>query len=378
MKPGPIIGILTDRIRRKKDLIYKATTREFRSYLEACNEIGASLYTFDLNYIDFIDKKVYGYIPSIDSLGKMVWDGQLLPIPDLIVNRAYVSASSNKNEKINKLINAFPNIKIINRVTQISKWEVYQALKNNNDINMYLPKTVLFEGIDSLSNMLNEFSCVYLKPTDGSLGIGIARITKDKGDEYLAEYRLRKNNYSISGSLSDILLQLEPLMEKSIYTIQEGIPLATYRGNIFDLRVCVQKDGTGKWMIPVWIIRAANPDNVVTNCAAGGISLKVEDAINALFPDNASEVLDKIKNASILISEAIEKNFPGTGDIGMDVAITNTGKIYFIEANLRQNKFTSDGSYKGHIEYLEWKITSRVPIYYLNYLYELETNSPKS
>jgi glutathione synthase/RimK-type ligase-like ATP-grasp enzyme len=374
MRLGPTIGILTDKIYSKKDLYHISIRRAFRAYLEACNEIGASVCTFDLNDIDLTNKEVYGYIPSINKLGKMVWSGQWLPIPDLIINRAYVYASSSENEILTKLTNAFPNIKIINRITATSKWDMHKALQKNKYVNKYLPKTVLFHGIDSLSNMLKEFSCVYLKPTDGSLGIGIVRITKNTENDCLAEYRINKNNHSISGSLSNILLQLEPLMGKSIYAIQEGIPLAKYRGDIFDMRVCVEKNGKGKWSIPVWIIRAAKSEDVVTNNATGGISLKVERVINALFPDNSAEVLDKIENASLLISKAIEENYPGTGDIGLDLAITNTGKIYFIEANLRQTKCSRHGDYE---EYLEWRRTYKVPIYYMNYLYELGTNSPE-
>lgn len=58
----------------------------------------------------------------------------------------------------------------------------------------------------------------------------------------------------------------------------------------------------------------------------------------------------------------------------MDLAITNTGKIYFIEGNFRQNKFMTGSSQ----EYSEWGITCKVPIYYLNYLYESEINTSKS
>lgn len=374
MNPRPTIGILIDNLRRKKDLIGGARASELKAYFEASNEIGASVYAFSLNSIDLINKRVYGYIPSIDSLGNMVWNEQWLPIPDLIVNRALVSAPSIKNEKIDKLINSFPNVKIINRITRIPKWEMHESLQQNNEISKYLPKTILFDGIDSLNNMLKKFSCVYLKPTDSSLGYGVVRITKDRENEYQAKYRIRKYNYSTSGSLSNILLQLEPLISKRLYIVQEGIPLATYRGNIFDFRVCTQKDGNGEWSIPVWIVRAAKPDNVVTNNSAGGRTLVVERVIRTLFSNNANEVLDKIKNASILISETIEKNFSSIGDIGMDLAITNTGKVYFIEANLRQTKFMS-GSSK---EYRQWKILCKLPIYYLNYLYELEINSPKS
>lgn len=373
MRPRPTIGILADEIRHKRSLTGRLNTNTFRAYLEACNEIGASVYTFGLNDIDLINKRVYGYMPSIDSLGNMIWSGKWFPIPDLIVNRALVSTRSVKNKKIQELLNSSPNVKIINRITRIPKWEMHESLQKNNEISKYLPKTVLFDGIDSLNNMLKEFSCVYLKPTDSSLGFGVVRLVKDKENEYQAKYRRRGKNYSASGSLSNILLHLKPLMGKRTYIVQECIPLATYRGNIFDIRVCIQKDGIGKWRIPLWIIRAAKPDNVVTNNAAGGSELEVEKVISTVFPNNSNEVLNKIKNASLLISKAIENKFPGIGDIGMDLAITNTGKIYFIEANLRHTKFM-DGTSK---EYEKWKITYKLPIYYLNYLYESEVNNPK-
>lgn len=373
MKPAPTIGILVDKIRHRKDLTGKIATKEYAAYLEACNEIGASLYTFDLNDIDLISKRVYGYIPSSDNFGNIVWNEEWLPIPDLIVNRALVTAPGFKNRKIRKLEDYFPDVKIINRITRITKWKMYKSLRKNDSINKYLPKTILFDSIDSLNNMLNEFPCVYMKPIDSSLGFGVVRITKDKRNEYKANYRRRGKNYSVSGSLRDILLQLKPLMGKRTYIVQEGIPLATYRGDIFDIRVCIQKDGTGKWSIPLWIIRAASPDSVVTNNAAGGSELKVEKVISTVFPNNANEILDKIENASLLISEAIENKHPGIGDIGMDLAVTNTGKIYFIEANLRHTKFM-DGSSE---EYRKWSITYKLPIYYLNYLYKFDINNPK-
>lgn len=373
MKPAPTIGILVDKIRHKKDLAGRLAAKEYAAYLEACNEIGASVYTFSLNDIDLINKRVYGYIPSLDSLGNMVWNEEWLPIPDLIVNRALVTSPGFKNRKIQKLINCFPNVKIINRITRITKWKMHKSLRKNYEINKYLPKTVLFDSMDSLNNMLKEFSCVYMKPTDSSLGFGVVKITKEKRNVYQANYKRRGKNYSVSGNLRDILLQLKSLMGKRTYIIQEGIPLATYRGDIFDIRVCIQKDGTGKWSIPLWIVRAARPDSVVTNNAAGGSELEVETVISTVFPNNANEILDKIKNAGLLISEAIENRFPGIGDIGMDLAVTNTGKIYFIEANLRHTKFM-DGSSE---EYRKWNITYKLPIYYLNYLYKFDINNPK-
>jgi glutathione synthase/RimK-type ligase-like ATP-grasp enzyme len=364
----PIIGILTDEIRNKKILISHLKKKEFQYYMDACNEIGALSYIFTLNNIDLNNKKVRGYIQTIDEHGNMVVKEDFFPLPDLILNRALISSTSPGYQKINKLANAFPNIKIMNRITRVYKWKMHKTLQSSSKINKYLPNTILFTGKNSLEKMLNIFSCVYLKPTGRSLGLGIVRITKNKENEYQAKYRRKKINHSIIGSLDEILPKLKPLMGKRIYIVQQGIPLATYDGNIFDIRVCMQKDGTGEWSTPRWMIRAAESDNVVTNIAAGGNGLDVETVISELFEKRAGQIMDEIKDVGLSISKIIDKKFLGVADIGIDLGITATGKLYFIEANLRQSRLSS----VSDKEYNQWRNTFKKPIYYLNYLYKLK------
>jgi hypothetical protein len=373
VKSKPIIGILTDDIRNKKVLISHLKKKEFQYYLDACNEIGALSYIFTLNNLDLKNKKVKGYIQSTDEHGNLIFKEELFPVPDLILNRALLSSSSPGNEKINKLIDTFPNVKIVNRITRVYKWKMHRILQSNSKINKYLPKTILFTGKNSLEKMLKNFSCIYLKPTGRSLGLGIVKITKNKENEYQAKYRRKKTNHSITGNLDEILPKLKPLMGKRIYIVQQGIPLATYNGNIFDIRVCMQKDGTGEWSTPRWMIRAADPDNVVTNIAAGGNGLEVEKVISALFEKRAEQIMNEIKDVGLSISKVIDKRFLGIGDIGIDLGITATGKLYFIEANLRQSRLSSVSAK----EYEQWRNTFKKPIYYLNYLYRLESAANK-
>lgn len=372
-KSRPILGILIDEVHHEKRLINKLNKSEFKYYLEACNDIGALAYIFTLNGIDIANSRVRGYIPSMDIYNKIIIKERWLPIPDLILNRALVPAASSKYKKLSALLNTFPNIEIVNRISRVNKWVMHKILMNNTLINKYLPKTVLFSGINSLVNMLREFPCVYLKPIGRSLGLGIIRILRENENKYKAEYRLKKVNHSISGSLDDILVKLRPIMGKWTYIVQQGIPLASYKGSIFDIRVCMQKDETGDWSAPRWMIRSAKAENVVTNIAAGGRGLQVEYVISKLFEEKSSLIIEEIKNAGLQISKIIEKSFTGIADIGIDLGITKDGKLYFIEANLRQSRLSSVN--KG--EYPKWRNTFRKPIYYLNYLYELKQNSRK-
>lgn len=369
----PIIGILTDYIRNKKILISHLKKKEFQYYLDACNEIGALSYIFTLNNLDLNNKKVKGYIQTVDEHGSITFKEDFFPIPDLILNRALISFSSPGNEKINKLIIAFPNVKIVNRITRVYKWKMQRVLQSNSKIDKYLPKTILFTGKKSLEKMLKNFSCVYLKPTGRSLGLGIVRVTKNNENEYQAKFRRKKINHSITGSLDEILPKLKPLMGKRIYIVQQGIPLATYNGYIFDIRVCMQKDGTGEWSTPRWMIRAADPDNVVTNIAAGGNGLEVEKVISTLFEKKAEQIMNEIRDVGLSISKIIDKKFLGIADIGIDLGITATGKLYFIEANLRQSRLSSVSAK----EYDQWRNTFKKPIYYLDYLYRLESTNNK-
>jgi glutathione synthase/RimK-type ligase-like ATP-grasp enzyme len=373
IKFGPVVGILTEGSILEDHKKGHSTREAFNCYAEAGNKIAGLVYVFSLNKIDLDNKRILGYVPLINKSMVMAWQEQWLPIPDAIHNRIKISPSDSGYKKIEEITKLLPNIKIINRTTKIYKWTIQKILEKDRAAKKYLPKTLLFKGINTLTKMLQEFSSIYLKPVGRSLGLGIIKLTKEGVDEYTAKYRKSGKLHSVSGSLTDILPKLRTLMGKRTYIVQEGIPLATYNGNIFDLRVSVQKDETGTWSLSRWKVRVAAPNSIVTNISAGGSGAHIEQVLNSVFKEKAHETMNEIEIASLAICRAIDNKISGIGDIGLDIGITNNGKIYFIEANFRELRLNG-----GSAEDPEnWKSTFKKPIYYLNYLYKIQHENHK-
>lgn len=366
IKFGPVIGILTENFILQNHKKGRFIREDLNCLAEAGNKIGGMIYIFSLNKIDLENKRILGYVPQMNESKVMSWQEQWVPIPDAIHNRIKISPSSPGYEKIDEMSKLIPGIYIINRTTKVYKWRIQKIIEKDNKAKKYLPKTLLFKGISTLTKMLQEFPFVYLKPVGRSLGLGIIKIANTGLDEYTAKYRTGGELYSLSGSLTEILPKLSTLVGKRTYIIQEGIPLATYKGNIFDLRVSVQKDETGTWSISRWKVRVASPNNIITNLSAGGSTGNTNQIMASVFKENASKITNDINAACLTICKAIENKISGIGDIGLDIGVTEGGKIYFIEANFREHRFISGSD--EDIESLE--NTIKKPIYYLNYLYK--------
>lgn len=366
IKFGPIIGILTESFILQGHKKGRHIREAFNCYAEAGHKIGGLIYIFSLNNIDLDNKRVLGYLPLINDSAVINWHEQWLPIPDAIHNRIKISSSSPEYNKLDEISKLIPSINIINRTTSVYKSKIQKILREDQKAREYLPKTLLFRGIDTLTEMLREFPFIYLKPVGRSLGLGIIKISKAGSNEYIAKYHRKNKSYSISGYLAEIWPELKKVMGKRAYIVQEGIPLATYKGNIFDLRVSMQKDETGTWSLSRWKVRVAAPNRIVTNISAKGKGAHINKVLDSVFKEDTAEIMNDIKTACLIICSAIENKISGIGDIGIDIGITKDKKIYFIEANFRELRLNG-----GSAEDTEnWESTFKKPIYYLNYLYK--------
>lgn len=366
IKFGPVIGILTEGFILQDHKKGRHIREAFNCYAEAGNKIGGLIYIFSLNNIDLDNKRILGYLPLINDSAVINWHEQWLPIPDAIHNRIKISSSSPEYNKLDEILKLIPSANIINRTTSVYKSKIQKILRKDQKAREYLPKTLLFKGIDTLAEMLQEFPFIYLKPVGRSLGLGIIKISRTGSYEYNAEYHNKSKSYLLSGNLTEIWPEVKKVMGKRAYIVQEGIPLATYKGNIFDLRVSMQKDETGTWSLSRWKVRVAAPNGIVTNISAGGTGVHIIKVMNSVFKEDTPEIMNDIKAACLIICSAIENKISGIGDLGLDIGITKDEKIYFIEANFRELRLNG-----GNAEDTEnWESTFKKPIYYLNYLYK--------
>ncbi|MDT2276481.1 hypothetical protein P7H20_18940 [Paenibacillus larvae] len=101
--------------------------------------------------------------------------------------------------------------------------------------------------------MLDSHSSIFIKPDRGSGGSGIVKINKKGGGTYQIRIGHKRKKVGLS-SLRRFLngYQNPP----KTYVVQRGIELARYKGNVFDVRVYLQKP-VSEWEVSGLVARVA-------------------------------------------------------------------------------------------------------------------------
>ncbi|EEG78104.1 YheC/YheD family endospore coat-associated protein [Dethiobacter alkaliphilus] len=370
IKIGPVIGVLTAKRLLEKYMSGKSTREEFDFYADAGEESSSLVYIFSLSDVNRQDKSVEGYLRVRDHGGIPGWQQRRLPLPDVIHNRISFPRGSTKDQEISLLKQEMQNMMAINRITAFSKWQIAKLLQNDSQARAYIPETKLLQGPETIREMTLKHATVYLKPVRRSLGLGIIKLAKSSPEHYVASYRTDDNNESAKGKIEDLLVGLEDIMGGRLYIVQQGIDLAHINGKPFDLRVTVQKDGTGAWSLSSWGTRVGVSGSHITNVASGGQGLPIEKVLGAVFAGKYASITEEIHKVSIIICEALERGLQDIGDVGLDIGIDTGGKPYLIEVNFRDHRLTAEEMDDPD----SWAKTYKKPIYYLRYLYEQQSH----
>ncbi|WP_454192204.1 YheC/YheD family protein [Paenibacillus sp. Marseille-Q7038] len=213
-----------------------------------------------------------------------------------------------------------------------SKWTKTKWLLNSKKIKKYIPKTLPFT-YDHLKYMLSEYSNVYFKPTSGSGGFHIIRITKI-GGSYQTQHKSLKKRFSTMEGLYEYLKKRTNGRD---YILQKGIKLATVKGRPFDIRVMVQKTNQGVWKSTGIFVKIGRPNTVATNYNQGGtIGFLPQTLTQAGFK---TKQINRITGELITLGESVGILFnmydTGFQELGLDVALDKGGNIWILEVNTR-------------------------------------------
>jgi len=216
------------------------------------------------------------------------------------------------------------------------KWiRGHVILEKDAIINRYLPETVLFKG-DALLPLLRKYSSVILKPSNGTGGKGILKLTM-----------VNKRKFVLyQGTESSVFNHLDPVIEiihkhervrKVKYLLQECILLANIKGKPFDIRVLLQKDE--KWRVYGMQSRIAADGKFVTNFHQGGSLISVPEVFRYSLGMNDRQIAFKqqeIGQVAVRIASTLGKKFKSSL-AGIDFGIDVNGKVWFIEYNPKPN-----------------------------------------
>lgn len=333
---GPIIGILTHTGGTSSSPFGNRT-----SFIREIFETGkgkAFHVAFTPNQVNWESGEVSGYV--LDAEGG--WVRKTVPLPDVVYNRL----PSRKVEKSSSTEN-FKERFVRRRVPLFNwsffdKWDVYRLLDGETEAEKHVPESYINPTPEQIQNLMEKHRFVYLKPTGGSLGIGIYRLTYNPKRGYFARFRRNGSNVLIRFNKFSGLMNL--LRRHNInlqhYVIQQGIRLVELDDCPLDFRFHMNKNGQNQWVAAGIGAKKAGRGSVTTHIRNGGQLMTPEQALYRVYGSSkGEEMLQAAKEAAVKLAEAIERKSPHPlGELGFDIGIDQNDRVWMFEANAKPGR----------------------------------------
>lgn len=323
-------------------------------YFECGKKYGVCPVLFDLNGLHLKKQTVTGYVwkPS-----KRHYVPTVCPLPKVVHKRDYM-----RSPKL-AVLSRFLGKRLFNPQINRNKLAVYTLLRQNPAVRPYLPDTRRVQNTAHVLKTMQRYPTVFVKPAIGSLGKNVIKI-KSLGKHRYIFYPDKGNAHSLSSTQLKRELTKRRLRYNH-YIIQQGIPLATYCGSPFDLRVSVQKGGNGRWQMSGTVAKVAQRNGILTNLSQNGRAVPTFTVLSRAFPKrHPQNILQKVRRLAIDVCRILEKTYPAFADAGLDIGLDHDGRPWLIEVNFRDLRyaFLSAGEYKM------FKKTYDTPMQYAKYL----------
>lgn len=344
-KPPVTVGVLTTA--NRKGLPGGERSRLFKEMVDYGKKNNINIFFFFVRDVYWKQRRIRG----VTWTGK-VWKRGIYPFPNIIYNRIrFRNIESQMHVKrLLRQLHKDPRVYLFNS-RFLNKWEVYKALKSSKTTAKWLPDTARFTR-QSLITMVRKYPEVFLKYSYGSLGKGIIKVKRLPHGQYA--YAVAKKGpmaWKRCSSMEFLYRQLA-FLANNAYLVQKGIDLACYKGQIFDLRTQLQKNGAGEWVLTGVAVRIAGKNRFVTHIPNGGRSASYVQVMNEVFGSGSvtrQQIDEQLEEIRAQVPRVLEKELSlSLGVLSLDVGVDKDGRMVIIEINSKPASFDENEIRNAH------------------------------
>lgn len=329
---GPLVGVLLGD--RAEALLTGSWRERYHAMTREARAVGAIPFFFRLEDLDLAGATVEGYIERSGT-----WQRRTLPLPDVIYHRAAHGKRGRRKmaKQIMRDLRTQHGIVLINSSNYFAKSVVAEALAFFPETRSLTPETVRFGNVADLITMLDRHRCLFVKAEAGSHGTDVLRICRETdGFAVRGAFGGQRTNEQFA-SRAELIAFLDLLLQGTPSVIQQGIDLPELDGRVFDVRVIVQKDGSGQWRAPLVLVRLAQADKVAANMSQGGHPF-LPGVFHRLFGGEfpaLERFEERAVEAATKTALALESRFGLQGEMGIDLGLDCDGRPWVFEANTK-------------------------------------------
>lgn len=336
---GPLVGLFVARYTAHGDTLFPKNPVWINRFLLASRDVPSYYFIFYPEDIDFYAKEINGYF-LVEQKGKWSWQRHRIPFPNVVYNRI-----------INRMLENSSSVQMAKALFQrhkipyfnpdfFNKWTIYEKIHDDSRVTQYLPETVFNPKLIHIKSLLNKYPMIYLKPSSGSLGLGIAQLYYRPEKGYFLRYRRgNQNKLYCFKHLSKALSHFMQHKSSKTYIAQQGIDLITIQRRPIDFRVHTNKNAHGEWEVTAIGAKLAGKGSVTTHVRTGGEVISPQKAIATCFPNHQTEIFQTLQRTAIILSETIDDHTAGwLGELGFDLGVDKNGRIWMFEANSKPGR----------------------------------------
>jgi hypothetical protein len=331
---GPLVGIFSSGFTPYQANPIGERSELFTKLLSVQSSVGVVPFLFGEQHINWEKGEIEGFFH-----GNTGWETRSVPFPNVIYDRLpnRKSESTQGSREVKEKLEKEYLIPWYNPGF-FSKLDVYEHLYQDDKVAEYLPETSPFISYHQVEQMLSRYGHVYVKPINGSLGLGIRQIIYDRQKEaYYCKFHDTENRLLKFSTLEQLMDRVFRNKQLDKMIIQQGIDLIRYQHRPVDFRVHANKDTKGAWKISAIAAKVAGVGSPTTHIKNGGMIKTIDELFSE--PELKRQLKEGLETAALDLSLSLEENLNGIiGEIGFDFGVDSNGQIWLFEANSKPGR----------------------------------------
>ncbi|MEK3963511.1 MULTISPECIES: YheC/YheD family endospore coat-associated protein [Paenibacillus] len=266
------------------------------------------------------------------------WQNTTSSPPDIVYNRCFYEGPKERKEASAALSTLHRSLPWSRGLPD--KWGVHEILKRDRRAAAILPETVLYTGTRRLSTMLAEREYgVFLKPKAGTHGKRtLHAILQNRGMRVRGRDGTNTPFQYVFDSQAEGLNWIHEFIGSRRYIIQPFLHLTNSKGQPFDVRVLMQKNGLGRWTLTGMAVRLGNQGSLTSNLHGGGTAVSPLPFLLAEYGQGGKDIMRELAAEGAYLPPLLEAACGRLGELGLDFGIDSSGRIHLLEANSKPGR----------------------------------------
>ncbi|MCM3411341.1 YheC/YheD family protein [Metabacillus litoralis] len=249
------------------------------------------------------------------------------------------------------------------------KWQIYSNLIDSEPINSYLPETEkLTTSAQIIKHIRTNSSCM-LKPISGSRGNGIIAVRQTSNDVNITYHKGHDKKTKSFQSLQLFSDWCDRLIKQQSYLLQPFLSLTDQEGYPFDIRLLLQKDRNGEWILVEKGVRKGYHGSFLSNLNSGGAPITYEEWSKSLTMKQKFLLEDELSTIITHLPKLLDMKFNRLFEVGIDIGFAQDGSTWILDINSKPGRKTFVET-KPHLK----DVLYESPLAYCHYLMKQRDN----